>query len=90
MDQQLLLLRHAGLPSLLQLNPTQLSQLQHLLQQPAGLSYMQQPIHEVRYDWLLRSLTSGLPNEMDFVLNALMVVSHDQHMILSLPTVSSV
>ena len=85
---QLQLLRRAGLPGLIQLTPTQLSQLQLLLHQPGSLSRLQQPAHKVRYDWLLRSLTSGLPNEVDFSLNALLMVSHDQHVILTLTNVS--
>lgn len=78
---------HSPLPNLVHLTPTQLQQLQLLLQAPTSSATVQS-FDTTRYDWIVRSLQCGLPNEVDFALNTLLMMSYDEHMITPLPAVS--
>lgn len=71
----------ANMPSLLQLPPNQLQLVQLLLQQLAALQHQSQTVNVVRYDWLVRSLQSGFPNEVDMAMNVLLMLSADTNKI---------
>ena len=78
-----------GLPNLLQFTPAQFQQLQLLLKlQASQLEQQRHLVQTARYDWLVRSLQCGLPNEVDFAFNTLVVLSHDDKKIMPMSTVS--
>ena len=80
-----------GLPNLLQFTPAQFQQLQLLLKlQATQLEQQRHVVQTARYDWLVRSLQCGLPNEVDFAFNTLVILSHDDKRIMPLSTVSGV
>ena len=80
-----------GLPSLLQFTPAQFQQLQLLLKlQASQLELQRHMVQTARYDWLVRSLQCGLPNEVDFAFNTLIILSHDDRRVMPISTVSGV
>ena len=69
------------MPSLLQLPANQLQLVQLLLQQLTNLQQSNQLVATAhgmaRFDWLVRSLQSGFPNEVDLAINSLIMLSND-------------
>lgn len=80
-----LLQQISTMPGLLQLPHNQLQIIQLLLQQLAGIQQTSRLGHRAtRYDWLVRSLQCGYPNEVDIAVNALLMLSFDTERVLSI------
>ncbi len=71
------------LSSMLHLPPNQV-QLLELLMQQHQQQQQTRVLDNTRNDWLVRSLQSGFPNEVDFCLNSLLIMSSDNKGVLPL------
>ena len=71
------------LSNMLQLPPNQI-QLLELLMHQHQQRQQSRVLDNTRTDWLVRSLQSGFPNEIDFSLNSLLIMSSDNKGVLPL------
>ena len=71
------------LAGMLNLPPNQVQLLEMLMHQHQQ-QLQSKVLESSRVDWLVRSLQSGFPNEIDFALNSLLIVSSDNKGVLPL------